>query len=233
MGEGNPKEGERRPEEKMTTKHDDIIIKIEKRDVTGKQVAKLRRQGILPGVVYGHKVDSYPIQMETHATTLLMKKITPTTLVTLDLDGKQTKVIVRDRSYDVVSGALLHLDFLAVSMTEKLRANVAVELVGTAPVLEEVPNTLINHVVNELEIEALPNDMLERIQVDISSIASPDDSITVGDLKLGDKITILTPHDEVIVSVGYVAEEAAAPTEVVEGESEPAVMEKGKKEEEE
>ncbi len=217
----------------MTTKHDDIIIKIEKRDVTGKQVAKLRRQGILPGVVYGHKVDSYPIQMETHATTLLMKKITPTTLVTLDLDGKQTKVIVRDRSYDVVSGALLHLDFLAVSMTEKLRANVAVELVGTAPVLEEVPNTLINHVVNELEIEALPNDMLERIQVDISSIASPDDSITVGDLKLGDKITILTPHDEVIVSVGYVAEEAAAPTEVVEGESEPAVMEKGKKEEEE
>lgn len=217
----------------MTTKHDDIIIKIEKRDVTGKQVAKLRRQGILPGVVYGHKVDSYPIQMETHATTLLMKKITPTTLVTLDLDGKQIKVIVRDRSYDVVSGALLHLDFLAVSMTEKLRANVAVELVGTAPVLEEVPNTLINHVVNELEIEALPNDMLERIQVDISSIASPDDSITVGDLKLGDKITILTPHDEVIVSVGYVAEEAAAPTEVVEGESEPAVMEKGKKEEEE
>lgn len=217
----------------MTTKHDDIIIKIEKRDVTGKQVAKLRRQGILPGVVYGHKVVSYPIQMETHATTLLMKKITPTTLVTLDLDGKQTKVIVRDRSYDVVTGALLHLDFLAVSMTEKLRANVAVELVGTAPVLEEVPNTLINHVLNELEIEALPNDMLERIQVDISSIASPDDSITVGDLKLGDKITILTPPDEVIVSVGYVAEEAAAPTEVVEGESEPAVMEKGKKEEEE
>lgn len=218
----------------MTTKHDDIIIKVGKRDVTGKQVAKLRRDGILPGVVYGHKVDSYPVQMETHATTLLMKKITPTTLVTLDQDGKLTKVIVRDRSYDVVSGALLHLDFLAVSMTEKLRANVAIELIGEAPVLDEVPGSLINHVLNELEIEALPNDMLERIEVDLSGIATAEDSITVGDLDLGDKITILTPHDEVIVSVGYVAEEAE-PSVIAEaeGEGEPQVMEKGKKEEEE
>ena len=218
----------------MTTKHDDIIIKVGKRDVTGKQVAKLRRDGILPGVVYGHKVDSYPVQMETHATTLLMKKITPTTLVTLDQDGKLTKVIVRDRSYDVVTDALLHLDFLAVSMTEKLRANVAIELIGEAPVLDEVPGSLINHVLNELEIEALPNDMLERIEVDLSGIATAEDSITVGDLDLGDKITILTPHDEVIVSVGYVAEEAE-PSVIAEaeGEGEPQVMEKGKKEEEE
>ncbi|NLG40330.1 MAG: 50S ribosomal protein L25 [Chloroflexi bacterium] len=217
----------------MTTKHDDIIIKVEKRNVTGKQVSKLRRQGILPGVVYGHKVDSYPIQMETHATTLLMKKITPTTLVTLDLDGKQTRVIVRDRTYDVVTGALLHLDFLALSMTEKLRANVAIELVGEAPVLDEEPNTLINHVLNELEIEALPDDMLERVTVDISGIATSDDIISVGDLDLGDKITVLTPAEEVIVSVSYVAEEEEAEAETVEVETEPEVLEKGKKEEEE
>lgn len=217
----------------MTTKHDDIIIKVEKRNVTGKQVSKLRRQGILPGVVYGHKVDSYPIQMETHATTLLMKKITPTTLVTLDLDGKRTRVIVRDRTYDVVTGALLHLDFLALSMTEKLRANVAIELVGEAPVLDEEPNTLINHVLNELEIEALPDDMLERVTVDISGIATSDDIISVGDLDLGDKITVLTPAEEVIVSVSYVAEEEEAEAETVEVETEPEVLEKGKKEEEE
>jgi large subunit ribosomal protein L25 len=232
MGEGNPKEGERRPEEKMTTKHDDIVIKVEKRDVTGKQVKKLRRMGITPGVVYGHKVDSYPVQMETHATTLLMKKITPSTLVTLDLGGKQTKVIVRDRSNDVVTGALLHLDFLAVSMTEMLRANVAIELIGEAPVLDEVPGSLINQVLNELEIEALPNDMLERIEVDLSGVGTVDDSITVADLNLGDKITVLTPKDEVIVSVGYVAEEAEEETKVLEGEVTPEVLEKGKKEEE-
>lgn len=216
----------------MTTTHDDNTIKIEKRTVTGKQVKQLRRQGILPGVVYGHKIESYPVQMDRHSTTLLMRTITPTTLVTLDLNGKKTKVIVRERNYDVVTGELLHLDFLAISMTEKLRAFVAIELVGEAPVLDAVPGSLINHVLNEIEIEALPADMPERLEVDISKLEAAEDVITVADLDLGDKITILTDESELVVSVAYVAEE----TEPEEGEdliSEPEVMEKGKKEEEE
>ena len=216
----------------MTTTHDDNTIKIEKRTVTGKQVKQLRRQGILPGVVYGHKIESYPVQMDRHSTTLLMRTITPTTLVTLDLNGKKTKVIVRERNYDVVTGELLHLDFLAISMTEKLRAFVAIELVGEAPVLDAVPGSLINHVLNEIEIEALPADMPERLEVDISKLEAAEDVITVADLDLGDKITILTDESELVVSVAYVAEE----TEPEEGEvliAEPEVMEKGKKEEEE
>ncbi|HZK16789.1 MAG: 50S ribosomal protein L25 [Anaerolineaceae bacterium] len=215
----------------MSAKQEEIIIKVEKREVVGKQVAKLRRQGILPGVVYGYKVDSYPIQMDTHSTTMLMKKITPTTLVNLDLDGEVTKVIVRDRTNDVVTGKLLHLDFLALSMTEVLRANVSIELVGEAPVLEEVPGSLLNQMLNELEIEALPDNMLERVQVDISGLITTDDVVTVSDLDLSDKITILTPPEEVIVSVSFVAEEEEEPEEVEEVDVEPEVLEKGKKEE--
>ena len=214
----------------MTTTHNDITIKIDKRTITGKQVKQLRRQGILPGVVYGHKIESYPVQMDRHSTALLMRSITPTTLVTLDLNGKKTKVIVRERNYDVVTGELLHLDFLAISMTEKLRASVAIELVGEAPVLDAVPGSLINHVLNEIEIEALPADMPERIEVNISKLEAAEDMITVGDLDLGEKITILTDESELVVSVAYVAEE----TEPIEGEglsAEPEVMEKGKKEE--
>jgi len=216
----------------MTTTHDDNTIKIEKRTVTGKQVKQLRRQGILPGVVYGHKIESYPVQMDRHSTTLLMRTITPTTLVTLDLNGKKTKVIVRERNYDVVTGELLHLDFLAISMTEKLRAFVAIELVGEAPVLDAVPGSLINHVLNEIEIEALPADMPERLEVDISKLEAAEDVITVADLDLGDKITILTDESELVVSVAYVAEETE-PEEVEDLIAEPEVMEKGKKEEEE
>ena len=215
----------------MSAKQEEIIIKVEKREVVGKQVAKLRRQGILPGVVYGYKVDSYPIQMDTHSTTMLMKKITPTTLVNLDLDGEVTKVIVRDRTNDVVTGKLLHLDFLALSMTEVLRANVSIELVGAAPVLEEVPGSLLNQMLNELEIEALPDNMLERVQVDISGLITTDDVVTGSDLDLSDKITILTPPEEVIVSVSFVAEEEEEPEEVEEVDVEPEVLEKGKKEE--
>lgn len=218
----------------MTTKQDDIIINVQKREVTGKQVKQLRRQGILPAVVYGHKVDSYPVQMDTHSTYLLLRKITPTTLITLNMDGKKTKVMIRERKFDVVTGDLLHLDFLAVSMTEKMRASVAIELVGDAPVLDEVPGSLLNHMLESLEIEGLPADLPERIQVDVSSLVSAEDSITVADLKLGDKIEIHTPAEEVIVSVSFVAAaEAEEGGELEEGGAEPEVMEKGKKEEDE
>ena len=217
----------------MTTHSDEIIIKVEKRSTTGKQVSQLRRQGILPAVVYGYKVDSYPIQIEKHSTTLLKNRITPTTLVSLDLGGKKTKAIVRARNYDVVTGELLHLDFLAISMTEKLKANVAIELTGEAPVLSEVPGSLVNQILTELEVEALPNDMPERIEVDLTGLETTEDLITVADLNLDDKITILTDEAEVIVSIGYVAEEEE-PEELEEQISiEPEVMEKGKKEEDE
>ncbi len=168
--------------------------------------------------------------MDTHSTYLLLRKITPTTLITLDLDGKKTKVMIRERKFDVVTGDLLHLDFLAVSMTEKMRASVAIELVGDAPVLDEVPGSLLNHMLDSLDIEALPADLPERISVDVSGLLSAEDSITVADLKLGDKIDIHTPAEEVIVSVSFVAA-AEEVSELEEGAAEPEVMEKGKKEE--
>ncbi len=151
--------------------------------------------------------------------------------MTLDLNGKKTKVIVRERNYDVVTGDLLHLDFLAISMTEKLRAFVAIELVGEAPVLDAVPGSIINHVLNEIEIEALPADMPERIEVDISKLETAEDLINVADLDLGDKITVLTDETELVVSVSYVAEETE-PEDLEDVSMEPEVMERGKKDEE-
>jgi len=117
-------------------------------------------------------------------------------------------------------------------MTEKMRAAVELELTGEAPVLEN-PIYLLNHSLNEIEIECFPQDMPERVLVDVSGIKTPEDSITIADLNLGENITILTDQSEVIVSVGYIAaEEVEAPAvESVTGE--PAVVEKGKKTEEE
>ena len=114
-------------------------------------------------------------------------------------------------------------------MDEVLRAAVSIELVGEAPVLKAV-DAVITQAVNSLELEALPADLPERIEVDISGLETPDDVITVKDLKLGDKVTVLTDPDEVIVSVTFAAQEVE-PEEAATGE-EPEVMEKGKKEEE-
>lgn len=211
---------------------EEIIIKAEKRTVKGKQVSQLRRAGILPGVIYGHRVEAQAIQMDRHSVSLQMNSITPTTLVTVDVAGNKIKAFVRDRQRDVLHGVLTHLDFLAVSLTEKMRAPVAIELTGEAPVLEN-PIYLLNHSLNEVELECLPQDMPERIMVDVSVIKTPEDSITVADLNLGDKVTILTDHSEVVVSVGYIAVEEPAEEVAEAAAGEPEVVEKGKKTEEE
>lgn len=213
------------------SKQEELIIKAEKRAIKGKQVSQLRRAGILPGVIYGHKVDSQAIQMDRHTVSLQMSKITPTTLVTVDVAGDQIKAFVRDRQRDVLHGVLTHLDFLAVSMTEKMRAEVELELTGEAPVLEN-PIYLLNHSLNVIEIECFPQDMPERVLVDVSAISTPEDSITVGDLNLGENVTILTDHSEVIVSVGYIAAEEAAEETAEVAAGTPEVVEKGKKLEE-
>ena len=210
--------------------HDQIVIEAQQRKLTGKKVAQLRRNGILPGVLYGRHLEKpIAIQMDYHTTSLLAQKLTSTTLVTLNLDEKKYNAIVRDRQRDVIFGRLTHLDFLAVVMDEVLRAAVIIELVGEAPVLKAV-DAVITQAVNSLELEALPADLPERIEVDISGLHAPVGVITVKDLKLGDKVTVLTDPDEVIVSVTFAAQEVE-PEEAATGE-EPEVMEKGKKEEE-
>lgn len=205
----------------MTT--DMITIKAQKRKVTGKKVKALRRAGILPGVIYGSKTEPIAIQMDAHSTSLIMGKLTGTSIVNLDLEGKKHTAIVRDRQRDVIYEELMHVDFLEISLKEKLRAMVAIELVGEAPVLK-LGDAIINQGVNELDIEALPMDLPERIEVDLSGVETAEDTITVADLKLGDDVTIHTDPEEVIVSVVFAAAEPVEGEEVEEGAAEPEVL---------
>ena len=208
---------------------EEIIIKAQKRTVMGKKVNALRREGWLPGVVYGRHLQAFPIQMPAHETSLIMSKLTSSSLVTIDVDGEKHTAIVRDRQRDVIYGRLTHVDFLALSLNEKLRTTVGLELVGEAPVLK-LADVILNQGVFELELECLPQDLPSKIEVDVSKIASMDDLITVGSLNLGDKITVLTDPSEVIISVGYSEQEKEPAAEAVEA---PEVVERGKKEEEE
>jgi large subunit ribosomal protein L25 len=207
--------------------NEEVIITAQKRTVKGKQVNALRRQGWLPGVVYGRHLEAFPIQMPAHETSLKLAKLTSSSLVTVDVEGEKHTAIVRDRQRDVIFGRLTHIDFLAVSLTEKLRTTVGLELTGEAPVLK-LGEYVLNQGVFELELECLPQDLPSKIEVDLSKIALPEDSITVGSLELSDRITVLTDPAEVIISVGHAAQEEA-PAEEQEA---PEVVEKGKKEQE-
>ena len=167
--------------------------------------------------------------MNGHEASLKLGRLSSSSLITIDVDGTTHTVIVRDRQRDPIYGRLIHVDFLAVSLTEALRTTVEISLVGEAPV-SKLADVVILHNLYELAIECLPRDLPAKIEVDISGLMSADDSITVADLKLGDKITVLTDPEEVIVSVGYAQQE---PVVEVAVEEEPEVAEKGKKETEE
>lgn len=205
-----------------------IELKATRRNVIGKQVRTLRREGKLPGVIYGHHIASMAILLDLRDTSRSLAGLAPSALVTVDVDGDKHMTLVREKQRDPISGMLTHVDFLAVSSEEKLRTKVYLNLSGVAPAVKTY-NAIQVAGADELEVECLPRDLPERIEVDISGLAEVGDSVYVRDLQLSDKIRILTDPDTLIIlmtppEMEEVVEEAAS--------VEPEVIEKGKKEDE-
>lgn len=217
-----------------------VVLKATKRDVTGKQVSALRRAGKLPAVIYGRRTDPVSISLDAHTAGLALSKVGSSSLITVDVDGKEYPALVRERQRDYIKGTLKHVDFLAVSLTETIRADVRVEITGISPAVKDLNAVLVTGL-HAVSVECLPTDLPDHIEVDISGLAQVGDGIHVGDLQVSDKVQILTDPGEMIVVATYAKEEAveevAAPVEGVvaaEGEGgEPELsVERGKKEEE-
>lgn len=209
-----------------------IIINATPRTVVGKKVGVLRREGKLPGVLYGHNFEATPILMDLRQASKILHAASGSSIVTINLDGKEHASIVREKQRDYIRGTFLHIDFQVISLTEKLRANVSIELTGTSPAVKDL-NGLVVTGIDELEVECLPQYLPEKIVVDISSLEKIGDGLFVRDLKLDDNITILSHADEQIVHItAQKAEEEEVVAEAVAGVEEPEVIEKGKKEEE-
>jgi len=209
---------------------DKINLKATKREVTGKQVNALRRQGKLPAIIYGRHISPLPILLDFHDASRILPGITSSQLITVDVDGSKHTVLVREKQRDPVRGKLIHVDFLAISMTEKLRANVLIGVEGEAPAVKNFGGVVVP-VLEEVEVECLPKDLPEKIIVDLSRLEKIGDAIHVKDLTLPQGVEVLTDHDEMVVLVKSPEEEKV---EAVAAEgAEPEVVEKGKKEEEE
>jgi large subunit ribosomal protein L25 len=176
-----------------------VVLKAGKREITGKKVGALRRAGKLPAVLYGHNIESTPIVLDAHQTWLTLSGLTSSSLVTVDLDGKEFLALVRSEQRDCIQNHLIHLDFQAVSLTEKIRTKVGIEITGTAPAVQEF-NAIIVEGLTELEVESLPQNLPERIVVDISKLAAIGDSIHVRDLSVPSGVIILDEPDGLIVS---------------------------------
>ncbi len=211
---------------------DEILLTAEPRDLVGKQVNQLRRAGVIPAVVYGaHLSQALSIKVDEKTLTTVVGKAGHNRLIRLTLDGGERMVLTREIQRNPMSGRIVHVDFLEVSMTEKITSEVPLTLVGTAPAVARGEGLLI-HGIDTVEIRALPTDLMSIIEVDVSPLNELNQALTVADLKVSDKIEILTPRDEMVAKVVPVKEEVI--TEAVPAAApEVEVIGKGKKEEEE
>jgi large subunit ribosomal protein L25 len=214
-----------------------VVLKAEKRDVVGKQIKALRRAGKLPAVIYGRHTEPINVSLDAHSASLVLGRLTSSSLVNIELDGTEYPTLVREKQRDYIKNRLLHVDFLAVSLNESIRANVIVNFVGVSPAVKDFNAVFVVNLAS-LEVECLPTDLPERIDVDISVLARPGDGIRVRDIKVSDKVLLLDDPDTMVAVATFakVEEEVVAPVAEgvtpTEGEPELAV-ERGKKEEEE
>ena len=206
-----------------------VVLKATKRDVVGRQVGALRRQGKLPAVLYGHRIETTPILLDAYEGSQTLSHLTSSSLVTIDLDGKQCLAQVREKQRDYVKNRLIHVDFQIVSLTEKMRAKVGIELSGTAPAVKNF-EAVIHTGLTAMEVECIPQDLPERIVVDISGLAEIGDSVRVHDVILSDKVKILSDLEEIIAIASATKEEQVIEAAPVEEEAAPEVIERGKKE---
>jgi large subunit ribosomal protein L25 len=195
-------------------------LEVSKRDVTGKKVRFLRRQGIVPANIYGHGIESTAINVDTRSLKHLLAHTGKTDLISLKVDNsKETiRVLMREIQRNPLTDEPLHVDFYQVSMTEKIKADVPLVFIGEAPVLKKVKNSSILHLLDTLEIEALPDDLPHSFEVDISSLEELDHTVHVKDIPLGPGITLLSDPEQMVVKVAEARKEVEVVPEVVEAE---------------
>jgi len=200
-------------------------LQVAPRTVLGKKVAALRRNGKTPANVFGHRIDSTSVQADTAALTQLLRGMTRNAIINLKVDGEPSPrtVVIRDITRDPVSDMLLHVDFYQVSMTEKMRAEVPIVLVGTSDAVATYGGVLLQ-TLETVHVEALPNDIPTQFECDVTAITQLDGSLHVSDLHIDtSKVTLHTDPEVVVARVAaprLVAEEeaaaAAAPAEGAE-----------------
>jgi large subunit ribosomal protein L25 len=185
---------------------DEIVLKAQKREVVGKKVKTLRQEGKLPAVIYGYEVEATPISLELREASRILANVSSSSLIKVELDGKEHSALVRDRQRDVILGTLLHVDFLSVSLTETVRAKVRVSIEGESPAISGYDALLVTGL-EELEVECLPNDLPEQIKVDVSGLERVGDSIHVKDVKFPEGVLSLDDPETMVVVVTIPAAE--------------------------
>ncbi len=191
-----------------------LTLDAVKRDVIGKKVFALRKEGKIPAVIFGHNFENQNIAIDYVPFEKAYAEAGENTIVDLMVDGKMVKVIIADVQHDPVNGKIAHADLKHVDMNEKITANVEFKFIGESRLVKEEGGSLISSL-SEVEVKCLPKDLIHEIDIDISVLADFDDVIKISDLKLPAGIEIVDQNeDDIVVMVArprVEVEEAPAP----------------------
>lgn len=177
-----------------------LELKAEPRTILGKKVNSLRKTGSIPAVLYGHGKQSVPVAISAKEFDKIFKQAGETTLLSLALGGQKRNVFIHDLAKDPLTGQIIHVDFFEVKMDEKIKAKVPFIFVGESPAVKADGGVLVR-AMQEIEIEALPQDLPKEIEVDISSLKTFEDKIRVVNLSLKGSVKVLTNLDETVALV--------------------------------
>jgi large subunit ribosomal protein L25 len=216
----------------------ETILNAQQRSDRGKNAARrLRRQGLIPAIVYGGKGDNVAVAVDPKALIkVLRSEAGRNAILKLDIGGgTPANAILKSWQVDPIKENFLHADFYRIAMDVAIRVNVTVSVKGEARGVK-VDAGILELILREIEVECLPGDIPERIEVDVTDLGI-NDALRISDLPVNEKVKMLEAPEQVVVHVISVKEEAAAPgaAPAAEGEAapaEPEVVKKGKKEEE-
>ena len=204
-------------------------LKVSHRDILGKKVRFLRREGLTPVNLYGPNIESLSLQVETSLLTRLIAQVGRNALIALKVDGarKPRMAMIRDIQRHPLTGDLLHVGFFQVEMTHSVKAEVPLLFIGEAPAAKTSRAMLIENLTS-LEVEALPADLPRNIQVDLTVLEEIDQAIHVRDIAVDEAVEVLTDPDQVVAKVMESKieklieeiEEEAVPVEEAEAEVE-------------
>lgn len=184
----------------MAITHQKTELSAQNRNVLGSGVKKLRRDGYLPAVLYGKGQESLSLQVPVKDFGKVFKEAGESTLVYVNVDGKTYPTIIHDVSRDSLTDDILHADFYKVRLDEKIKTKVPVVFVGEAPAVKDLAGIFVRNV-NELEVEAFPQDLPHEITVDISPLKNFGDQILVKDIDLGANVKVEADADTIVATV--------------------------------
>jgi large subunit ribosomal protein L25 len=192
-------------------------LKGDERTVLGKKVKKLRKEGLLPGNVYGKGLNSYPLQVKVSEFEAVYKEVGETGLVDLTFDGKTKPVLIKNLQMNHATRSLLHVDFYQVNLKEKVKATVAIVLTGEAKAVTDKVGLLIQNL-SDVEVEALPDNLPENVEISVEHLAEIGEQVTVENIKVPVDVTILTDIGQTVAKIVEPVVEEPEPEEPTEGE---------------